>query len=155
MSHVARISTIINDLDCLEKACLECGLVLNRGQSTYKWYGSYQRDYHEEDAAYLHGIKTEDYGKCADHAISVPGNTGAYEVGVVKNPDGEGWVLIWDFYAGGHGLQKMLGGSKDANKLLNSYSKEVILAKADELGFVYDWEKDENGEIEITIHDYS
>jgi hypothetical protein len=154
MSHVAKIDLVISDLDCLEKACAECGLILNRGQTNYRWYGSWQNDYSAEDAAYKHGIKPEDYGKCS-HAISVPGNSSAYEVGVVKNPDGEGWVLIWDFYSGGHGLQQLLGGPKDANKLLTSYSKEVILAKADEMGFTYDWEKDENGEIEITITDYS
>ena len=75
MSHVAKIDLTIDDLDCLEKACAECGLV---------------------------------------------------------------------------------GGSKDCNKLLNSYSKEVIIKKATELGYVYDWEKDEeNDEITITINDYS
>ena len=156
MSHVAKILTRIRDLDALEKACQSCGLVLHRGQKNYRWYGSWQNDYSAEDAAYRHGVKPEDYGKC-EHAISVPGNKQAYEVGLVRDPeDSEAFFLIWDFYAGGHGLQQHLGGPKDCNKLLDQYNKEVVVATAQRNGFSIAEEVDAStGEITLTLNDYT
>jgi len=154
MSHVAKIDIKITDLDALEKAAADCGLELVRGQKTYKWYGRWVDDYSANDAAYKHGIKPADYGSC-DHAIRIPGNSMAYEVGVVKNPNGEGWVLIWDFWNGGHGLQAKLGGAKDCFKLQDAYSKHVAIKQADALGYVWEEEVDEDGEITINMYDYS
>lgn len=110
MSHVSALETRVNDLDCLDRACKELGTVeLIRNQKTYKWFGQWVQDYHGDDAAYKRGIDPKDYGKC-EHAIRVKGNNQAYEVGVARNKDGE-LVLVYDFWAGGHGLQKAIGAS--------------------------------------------
>jgi len=154
MSHVAKIDIEIKDLESLQKAAEDCGLIMNYGQKNYRWYGQWVNDYAKGDAAYKHGIDPKDYGKC-EHALSIPGNPGAYEVGVVKNPNGEGWVLIWDFYGGGHGLQKHLGGSKDCVKLMNAYSKHVVIKQANMLGYTYEEEVDEEGAVCLTLTDYS
>ena len=52
MSHVATVAPVIKNLDALERACEELGLVLKRGQRTHKWYGTWVQDYNAEDAAY-------------------------------------------------------------------------------------------------------
>src|SRR6266576_2837582 len=100
MSHAATVEIELKDLESLAKAAEQLGLEFRQGQKTYKWYGRWVDDYHGEDAAYKNGIKPEEYGKC-EHALRVKGNDSAYEVGVVKKPNGT-WGLIWDFYAGGH-----------------------------------------------------
>ncbi len=155
MSHVALVETKVDDLECLAKAAEACGLKFVQGQKTFKWYGRWMNDYSQDDAAYLHGIKPEDYGKC-EHAIVVPGNKNAYEVGVVPNPNGEGYVLLWDFYAGGHGLQKHLGGPSDCNKLMDQYAKFVTIKQAESMGMTWNEEfNEETGEIILTLNDYS
>jgi len=108
MSHVSKVDMEILDLDALKKACADCGLEFREGQKTYKWYGSWVGDYNSRDAATQNGIDPKDLGKC-DHAIGVPGNKQAYEIGVVKNPNGKGYILLWDFWNGGYGLQAKAG----------------------------------------------
>jgi len=132
MSHVTAVETIFEDLDAAEQACKPLGLELARGQKTYKWFGSWVNDYHGDDAAYKHGIDPKDYGKC-EHAIRVKGNPDAYEVGLVKNPNGPGYVLIYDFWAGGQGLQAAIG--KDAGLLRREYALAVGMRDAARKGF--------------------
>jgi hypothetical protein len=127
MSHVAAIECKIKDLNALERAAKSLGLLLNRGQKTFKWFGQWVNDYNATDAAYRQGYGPEDYGKC-EHAISIPGNPSAYEVGVVPAKDGNGFTLLYDFYSGGHGMTNMIGG-KHAEKLIQAYKKEVVLAE--------------------------
>lgn len=128
MSHVVTVETIVTDLECLEKACADVGLVLRRGKKTFKWYGRWVRDYHASDAAYKAGIDPKTYGKC-EHAIEVPDNANAYGVGLVPVDGGKGWRLVWDFYAGGLGLCEKLSNDKngqDAGKLLHAYATRVV-----------------------------
>ena len=80
MSHVSSVRIEIRSLEALRLACRRLGLQLNEGQKTHKWYGRWVGDYHGADAAFHHGIKPEDYGKC-EHAISIPGDDEAYEIG--------------------------------------------------------------------------
>lgn len=154
MSHVATVETVIMDLNALKKAAEECGLVMNFDQTTFKWYGAWVNDYHGNDAAYKHGIKPKDYGKCL-HAISVPNKPGAYEIGVVARDDG-GYLLLWDFFAGGYGLMDHVG--KDCTKLLQSYSKHVVLneiaTNPDLIGYTPTIEyENENMIIKLTSYD--
>lgn len=107
MSHVAAVALEIKDLDALEEACKAIGLELVRGQKTYRWYGKWVKDYHGDDAAYKHGIKPEDYGKCA-HAVRVKGKPNAYEIGLVEVRPGV-FQPVWDFWSGGRGLQAVIG----------------------------------------------
>lgn len=126
MSHVVLCSNfVITDLESFKAACTELGLLFKENQKTYKWYGRWVNDYSKENAAYLQGVPTEDYGKNAVHVVSTKDNT-AYQIGLHKNPNGEGFVMVYDFY-GHYGslLEKEVG--KDANKLKDRYN--VILAE--------------------------
>jgi hypothetical protein len=100
MSHVAMVSIEIKDLDALKVAAEECGLEFRENQKTYKWYGKWMNDYSGDDAAYKAGLDPKDYGKCA-HAIGVPNNNRAYEIGVIDKGEGK-YGLVWDFWQGGH-----------------------------------------------------
>jgi hypothetical protein len=133
MSHVATIDLHITDLDSLAKACERLGLELVRGQTTYKWYGVSVGDYRALDA-----VKAPD-GKC-EHAIRVKGNPRAYEIGLVKRTDGKaGWQLVWDHWAGGHGLcaKVQYGPSRkpNADKLKDWYAAEVAQKQMRRQGF--------------------
>src|SRR6266446_5904173 len=100
MSHVAEIDMEIKDLDALKAAAQDLGLEFCEGQQTYKWYGHSVGDFPMPA-----GFKEQDLGKC-EHALRVKGNPGAYEIGIVPRRDGRpGYTLLWDFWAGGLGLQ--------------------------------------------------
>jgi hypothetical protein len=122
VSHVASIDLDVKDLNALKKACADLGLEFMEGQTTHKWYGKWVNDYNADDAAYKQGVATEDYGKCV-HALKVKDTPGAYEVGVIKNPNGKGFKLIWDFYAGGQGLMSVIG--TDGKKLIGAYAEHA------------------------------
>lgn len=151
MSHIATVSIQIKDLESLKKACKDIGLEFREGQKTYKWFGRWVNDYNGQDAAYKNGIKPEDYGKC-EHAIGVPDNSNAYEIGVVKRSDGKGWALVWDFYAGGYGLEKIAG--KDCGNLVQNYTKNVTIKKMRSLGYEVEQKVTANGEIELIATTY-
>ena len=155
MSHVAVVAVKIKDLKSLAKACQNLGLEFRENQKTYKWFGRHVGDYPRPK-----GFTAADDGKC-DHAISVPGNTNAYEVGVCKSRDPadgkDTHQLLWDFYAGGHGLQAKVGNNCDA--LVHEYTKEVTrkqlaqLAKAKGYTMAEDY-NDQTGETTIKLRRY-
>lgn len=114
MSHVATIAVEITNLQDLRDACAELGLEFCEGQTTYEWFGEKLEDYPLPD-----GFNPEDLGRC-QHAIRLPYQarldafatygSRPYEVGVVPRRDGKpGWVLMWDFWQGGYGLQDVVG----------------------------------------------
>lgn len=112
MSHMAQIDLEIqtNQLDALVAACEELGLKVDIGRKNWKWFGTWVNDYSQQDAAYLHGIDPKLYGECAEAVIYDPNNKHAYEIGIVKRQDGkEGYVLLYDHYAGGMGMTKKVG----------------------------------------------
>lgn len=117
MSHLVKVKVQVKDLDALEVAAGKLGMVMNRGQATYRWYGVSVGDYPLPE-----GFSEEQLGKC-DHALSIPGNSGAYEVGVVDHHDGN-FSLLFDFWSGGYGLMEKIG--KDAGKLIEEYSMAAI-----------------------------
>lgn len=118
MSHVAVIDVECKDLKALDKACQALGLVLLLNQRTYRWYGRSVGDY-----PIPAGLTAADLGRC-DHAIAIPNDSRAYQIGVVKRRDGKpGYQLLWDFYAGGYGMEAKVG--KDAIKLRDRYAAEV------------------------------
>lgn len=114
MSHIAKIELEIKEkeLDCLAAAVKELGLELVRDQKTFKSYQS--------------GLKCE-------HAIRVPGNRDAYEIGVCKRTDGPGYELKWDTYGGGRYLLERVG--EGAQKLRQGYAKAVALKTVTRQGF--------------------
>lgn len=117
MSHVTTMPIQVKDLKALELAAKELGMELVQ-QSTFRWYGTHVGDY-----PLPQGFTKEDMGKC-EYALRLKGNSRAYEVGVCKRRDGKaGYTLLWDFWAGGHGLQAAVG--KDGQKLIQGYAVQV------------------------------
>lgn len=104
MSHIVVLKLLITDLESLGKACDRIGTRLVLGQKRFKTYGSQLGE--------------------ADHTITVPSNKNAYEIGVKANK-GNSYSLMTDFYAGGHGLEDIVG--KNAKKLECAYQHEVAL----------------------------
>jgi hypothetical protein len=125
MSHVATCDLHITNLDALREACEELGLELVLNQRTFKWYGRFMGDYNGADAAFSHGIKPEDYGKCV-HAIRVKGNPQAYEIGLVPRPDGKpGYQPVFDFWGEGQGQALVAVVGKGCERLKDHYGAAV------------------------------
>jgi len=128
MSHVADLDVEIKDLDCLEAACHELGVELVRGQTTYKWFGTHVGDYPLPE-----GFTVSDMGKC-EHAIRIPGNSEAYEIGITKRRDGRpGYTALFDFWAGGKGMAAKVGAK--AEKITQEYATQVAMKHAKKKGF--------------------
>ena len=118
MSHITTIELDIKDLDALKVAAEKLGLEFRRGQSTYRWYG---RKIGSDPLPV--GFKESDLGKC-EHALSVKGNPGAYEIGIVKRRDGRpGYSLLVDWWDGAKGLTAKVGDN--ANMLRQGYATEI------------------------------
>lgn len=126
MSHVISCKIRVRDLEAMKLAAAECGLEFREGQQTYKWYGRWVGDYKMPA-----GMTKEQLGKC-DHALSVVGNSGAYEIGLVQTEDGE-YQLLYDFWSGGYGLEQKVG--KRCEKLMQAYSCHAAKRKAVQLGW--------------------
>ena len=149
MSHVVAMNVFIKDLDAFGMACLMLGGKFHRNQKTWKWWQKWERDYHQNDAAYKQGIKPEDYGKC-EHAASF-GTRMGYEVGLVKLPGKEGYQLIFDFID--HELTAKLGG-QNAAALIQQYGLAVAEKEVAELtfqGWTVEREMQPNGDIQLKL----
>lgn len=128
MSHIATVDLDIKDMDALKKACEQLGLELVEGKKTYKWYGTSVGDY-----PLPAGFSKEDLGKC-DHVIRIPGNSTAYEIGVVAKRDGTpGYQLMWDFWQGGYGMEKIAG--KNGNNIRQQYAAQVAMKELRRNGY--------------------
>lgn len=144
MSHVSEISIEIKDLNALEEACKDLGLELARGQKTYKWFGRSVGDYPTPA-----GVKTSDLGKC-DHAIRIPGNKTSYEIGVVRSKvDAKAYNLLWDFWAGGYGMQEKVG--KDATKLIDHYGAQVAKKQLKRQGYRINQTIGQQGQVVLEV----
>lgn len=122
MSHVTTIKLEIKDLEALKSAVHHLGLQWNEGAATYKWFGRHVGDYPVPE-----GMSIEQLGKCL-HSIGIKGNNESYEVGVIQNPTGQGYSLIYDFFNGGYGLENAVG--KDCSKLRQEYAVQVAMRSA-------------------------
>lgn len=150
MSHVATVDIQVTDLDVLAHACKRLGLEFVRGQKTYKWYGRWMNDYSAPEAAVAQGIDPKDFGMC-DHAIRIAGNDKAYEVGVVARKDGKlGWTLLWDFFAGGHGLQEKVG--ENCCKLRSAYAVVAAIKRGVQMGYVAQEQQNADGSIRVLLN---
>ena len=159
MSHVAVVDTVITDLEALKKAVKSLGLEWREGQKTYRWFGTWVKDYNSNDAAYKNGVDPKTYGKDSLHAIGIPGNDTSYEIGVIQNRDSDGNIkdgfrLVWDFWSGGHGLTAFVG-NKDCGKLVAEYNKESLKAEASVNGYSVNEYTNEQGQIVLEMQEYA
>ncbi len=111
MSHITEIAVEISDLNALDQACKDLGVKLMKNQKTFRHFASQS-------------------GKC-EHAISLPNNNKAYEIGVVKN--GTKFGLKWDEWAGGYGMVEKVGTG--AMKLVDHYGAEVAKKQLSRQGY--------------------
>jgi len=140
---VTTIDVIINDLDSLQKAAEKLGLEV-RQKKTYHWFGRHVGDYPLPE-----GFTQSELGKC-EFALGVVGKAGAYEIGVVKSKTGNGYTLLYDFYAGGDGLMKQVStDGKSLNLLKTEYGVEVAKKALRRKGYRNVKEVRENGKVRL------
>jgi hypothetical protein len=127
MSHIAKITIKVKDLEALKIAAKNLGLEFVENQKKYRWYGVSVGDY-----PLPKNFTASDLGKC-EHALRIPNNSTAYEIGVVKSRDGDGYELLWDFYNGGYGLQAKVGANGD--RIKQEYSSAVSTRQLRKQGY--------------------
>lgn len=128
MSHVCKIELRITSLDALDDACKALGLELVRGQENYRWFGQFVGD-----APLPEGFTEAELGHC-EHAIRIPGDNHAYEIGLVKRRDGQtGYQLLWDYWGGGYGLVAKIG--QNGERLKQEYAAAVASRTYSKLGY--------------------
>lgn len=143
MSHVATVEVHITDLDALQAACEPLGLEFVEGATTFRWYG-----YSVGDYPLPAGFTEADMGKC-DHVIRLPDNSTAYEVGVVRRRDGKpGYLLMYDFWQGGFGLEAVIGAK--ACRLKQHYAAQVAMQQVRKQGYRVTQSRTETGAIRLT-----
>lgn len=153
MSHVVttKVSVLPEHFDCFAATCEDCGMEFKFGQKTHAWYGHFANDYHQEDAAVTQGFDPKTFGTC-EHAASVKGKPDAYEVGLVKRPDGKpGYNVLFDFYAGGRGLMEHIspdgGRGQTGGKLMSRYTERVAEKELRSRGFGVQRRVNERGHV--------
>lgn len=145
MSHVVSISIQIHDLDALEAAVKELNATLIRNQKTYAWYGR-----HVGDFPLPNGFTKDMLGKC-EHAIRLNGHkSNDYEIGVAKNPTGQGYTLLYDFWGPGQKLKTALGDG--LGKLVQLYGVHTAEKHARLKGISTTRHKMPNGNIQVKLH---
>jgi len=146
MSHTVEITNLlIRDLDALRRAGERLGLEFIPQQTTYRWYGHSVGDY-----PLPIGFTKEEMGHC-EHALRIPNNNKAYEIGIVTRRDGQpGYALHWDFWNGGYGLTDKIG--KEGELLRQAYALEVTLGQLAGMNHcVLNQTQHEDGSIELEL----
>jgi hypothetical protein len=157
LSHVVAYTDIAYPEECIRDGSLaaaldELGMELVADKKTYNWFGSWVEDYHKEDAAYKQGIDPSTYGRC-EHVIRAKGAPAdAYEIGLVKNPNGAGFVPVLDFYGQGNQLRRLVGDK--GQHLGTAYNKAAIRMQAKQRGYVLTEETLPSGKIKLTATRY-
>lgn len=111
MSHISTIEVRITDLDAFEAACRECGVELRREQKRFKNYGGRNSP--------------------CEMAVVLPGNERAFELGLVKSEDGDGYTIQMDNWQQGYGMNDKVG--RDACTLRQLYGVHAATAAAEKL----------------------
>jgi hypothetical protein len=108
---------LVTDIEAARLYAIEEGGELVRADH-FNWYNRHVGDY-----PLPKGFKVEDLGKC-EYKIKFPGVN--YEIGIVKNPNGDGWVLMYDFYD--QNLKEKIGGPKALKAQESILKHQTILA---------------------------
>lgn len=146
MSHLVTVAVEVRDLTALKKACDRLGFQFVEGATRFEWFGRWMNDYDGADAAHRHGIKPEDYGRCA-HKIVVPGASYVYEIGVMPRADGR-YLLALDSYD--PGLNQAVGGA-GAPKLVQAYAVEKVRLEAAAQGHLCTETALADGSVRLTV----
>lgn len=141
MSHWTQVETSITDLEALESACKELGLVFAKGQTSVKWYGRSVGDYPLPP-----GVTADQLGK-GDHAIKLPGCE--YEVAVIQDKGTGKYKLAYDFWGPGMALKEKMG--ENAGKLLQMYGVHKATKAAKAKGYTVRREKTKTGTVLLTV----
>lgn len=147
MSHVAEQSEfVISDLEDLAEAAKECGLTLKQHQTTHKWYGRWMDDWKDQRAA----ANTRDpktFGTCTHALVLTDATKDDYEIGLVENPNGEGYVPVYDTWGPGRRLEKQAGHS--LRKLKAKYEERHATKQLRKRGFTVQRTLDEKGRVHL------
>lgn len=142
MSHVVSISVKLTDLEAIKATCKELGLVFKQSQKTYRWYG-----HSVGDTPLPAGFTAAELGHC-EHAIEVPG--AGYDIGLARAKDGNGFVMLFDYWGPGQPILKAVGGEK-ANRFVQLYGVNKATLAARKLGHSVTRSVAKNGAINLTI----
>lgn len=145
MSHLGLVECVIQDVEALAEVAPEFGLNLMFGQMQYKWYGTIVGDSQAFQEALKKGFKQSDFGKCA-HALRT-NDPNAYEVGIVPNPDGHGFSLLYDSWGPGRALEQLAGPG--LQRLVQAYELQVAERELIAQGFRVTRVEQENGEMQL------
>jgi hypothetical protein len=129
MSHLVTVKTSIKDLDTLEVQAKSLGCTLHRGRVDFKNFANRRSN--------------------CSHAISVDGNSKAYEIGLVDNTEG-GYNLVYDMWNHGDGLEEKVGAQ--CEKLVQGYVARVAETNLRRQGLqLRSTEQLANGQIKVTF----
>lgn len=121
MSHVTTIDIEITDLDALRHAAEQLGLEMAEA-STYRRHAMITGELPQ-------GFTRETISQC-EYVLRIPAGQlnaeRAYEVGVTRNPQGNGYTLLYDHFCGGMGLMEKVSTDRvTLNLLKQEYGAEV------------------------------
>lgn len=141
MSQLTASTVRITDIDILRKAVKGFdGLTWNEGATRFRSYGSSNPEYQKE---LLRQMK----GTC-EHSITVKGASHDYQIGVIKNEDGD-YVLAYD--EDDKGIMNVVGSQ--SNKLIAAYGEALARDWAEKKGFMVETGYDEEGNLRLTMID--
>lgn len=128
MSHLVTMKCKITDLDALDEACKQRGVELVRGQQTFKHFAGRR-------------------SPCT-HAIRVPNNPDAYEIGVILSGTGQEFSLQADEWAGAYGMTAKVG--QGCEQLAQEYAVQTSVLQLMSEGYQVQLDRQEDGRIFLT-----
>lgn len=130
MSHLTASTVKITDIEILKKAVKGFdGLQWNEGATSFRSYSS----------SHSAGCK---------HSITVKGNYHGYQIGVIKQEDGD-YVLAYD--EDDYGIRDAVGSK--SFKLISAYGEAFARDWAEKKGFMVETGYDEEGNLQLTMID--
>lgn len=104
-------SNKITDIDALQLAAEQLGMKFTKCEKGKGHFRTWKDDHGGwvGDWDLPEGVTGEEMGDNADYVLSIPGDKKAYELGIVWNEQDQCWYPAHDFYAGGMGLEKVIG----------------------------------------------
>lgn len=127
MSHITTLTLQVTCLDSFALACQQRGVELKRDQHTFRNFA---------------GQRT----KC-DMAVVDPTNKEAYEIGLIRSPDGKSYAVQMDNWDGGKGLNAKVG--ENAGLLMQSYGINAARRQAQKQGMAVFEERLPDGSVRL------